>query len=436
MDDVRALLASSSLGSPAVSRLRSRAPSAEVEAALLRAFVEQVPEKRAMHTLAHWRERLREAVDLEELQDLPPARRRVRLEDLAGRLISAEGALLSSAERASFIRRLVDQMLGLGVLEPLLADASVTDIFVNGPERIYAERDGRLQLTNLSFDSEQALYETIERIISVVDLPFGRSDPVVDTRLPTGERITIVGPPLSPLAPVLAIRRFRRFPRLDQIGDQPTADLLFRFVLAKLTFLVSGTPSVDKESLLNTLMTVLPDGERVITFGMGAPMTHLIMLEGSHHTLHQLHAHSSLLQAMLALRPDRVVLGEILPTAALDAMHVLLSGPEGTMLAVNAPSGPDALHRLALLGALGESSPALDTLLQAVWQAVEIVVHIKRDADGSLRIDTVQSVDPANRELQVIVEYVQGGYRHHPLNDRVTDRLRGSGLEIPPEFLA
>lgn len=160
------------------------------------------------HLVAVYRAKLLEEIDLAEMSSLAAAERRVRLERVLGHIISREGPVLSSAERSQLIRRVVDEALGLGVLEPLLADASITEIMVNGPDSIFVERAGRVEQLPMRFASSEQLMQTIERIVSTVNRRVDESNPMVDARLPTGERVNVIIPPLSLTGPTLTIRRF------------------------------------------------------------------------------------------------------------------------------------------------------------------------------------------------------------------------------------
>ena len=176
----------------------------------------------------YYRRRLLEEVDLSEIAELSEPQRRARLERVVGRMVSREGPVLSTAERTRLIRRVVDEAIGLGVLEPLLADPTVTEIMVNGPDEIFVERDGRIERADISFTDEAQLYQTIDRIVSQVNRRVDESSPMVDARLPTGERVNVIIPPLALRGPTITIRRFPRLFTLDQlveIGslDAPTA---------------------------------------------------------------------------------------------------------------------------------------------------------------------------------------------------------------------
>src|SRR3954447_941055 len=240
------------------------------------------------HLVASYRAKLLEEIDLAEMSALAAAERRARLESVLGHIISREGPVLSTAERAGLIRRVVDEALGLGILEPLLEDPSITEIMVNGPDRIYVERGGRVEQVAARFSSAEQLLQTIERIVSTVNRRVDESHPMVDARLPSGERVNVIIPPLALTGPTLTIRRFPRAYTLQELIGLGTLDenmllLLSAFVRAKCNIIVSGGTGSGKTTLLNALSGLIPDGERIITVEDAAELQlqqeHVIRLE-------------------------------------------------------------------------------------------------------------------------------------------------------------
>ncbi len=183
-------------------------------------------------SVAHWRKRLLSEINLDDLAMLSMEQRRIRLEKVVGHLLSREGPVLSDRERANMIRRVVDEALGLGVLEPLLADESITEIMVNGPDNIFIERNGRVQRIETTFASEEQLYQTIDRIVSTVNRRVDESSPMVDARLPTGERVNVIIPPLSLSGPIVTIRRFPKPFTIEQLISMGSLDEATGILLA------------------------------------------------------------------------------------------------------------------------------------------------------------------------------------------------------------
>ena len=213
--------------------------------------------------VSYYRRRLLEEVDLSEFATLSEPQRRARLERVVGRMVSREGPVLTTAERTRLIRQVIDEAIGLGVLEPLLADPTVTEIMVNGTDEIFVERDGRIQRADIRFGDEAQLYQTIDRIVSQVNRRVDESSPMVDARLPSGERVNVIIPPLALHGPTITIRRFPRLFTLEQLVglgsiDRPTERLLRSFVRARLNVVISGGTGAGKTTLLNALSAAVP----------------------------------------------------------------------------------------------------------------------------------------------------------------------------------
>jgi pilus assembly protein CpaF len=237
----------------------------------------------------------------------------------------------------------VDEAVGLGVLEPLLADDSVTEIMVNGTDEIYVERDGRIERADIAFSDEAQLFQTIDRIVSQVNRRVDESSPMVDARLPTGERVNVIIPPLALNGPTMTIRRFPRLFTVDELIrirslDQATADLLRAMVRARLNIVISGGTGAGKTTLLNALSSAVPDGERIITVEDNAELQlqqpHVVTLEArpanvegkGEVTIRELVRNS------LRMRPDRIIVGEVRGAETLDMLQALNTGHEGSLV--------------------------------------------------------------------------------------------------------
>ncbi|GGT09458.1 hypothetical protein GCM10010207_05240 [Streptomyces atratus] len=240
------------------------------------------------HMVATYRAKLLEEIDLAEMSSLAAADRRARLERVLSHIISREGPVLSTVERTQLIRRVVDEALGLGILEPLLEDASITEIMVNGPDQIFVERSGKVEQLPMRFSSHEQLMQTIERIVSTVNRRVDESNPMVDARLPSGERVNVIIPPLSLSGATLTIRRFPRAFTLQEMINVGSLDeqmliLLAGLVQAKLNVIVSGATGTGKTTLLNALSGLIPDSERIVTIEDSAELqlqqSHVIRLE-------------------------------------------------------------------------------------------------------------------------------------------------------------
>ncbi|MDL4772214.1 MULTISPECIES: CpaF family protein [Thermomonosporaceae] len=416
---------------------------------------EPVPAPGADRGVSYWRQRLLAEINLDDLAVLDLPQRRARLEKVIGHIIGREGPVLSTRERIDLIRRVVDEALGLGVLEPLLADPSVTEIMVNGPGSVYVERDGRLQRVGVTFATEDQLYQTIDRIVSRVNRRVDESTPMVDARLPTGERVNVIIPPLSLVGPVLTIRRFPRAYRLeDLVGmgalDGPTAELLGAFVRARFNLVITGGTGTGKTTLLNALSQFIPSRERIVTIEDSAELQlmqeHVISLESRPSNIEGAGAVTirDLVRNALRMRPDRIVVGEVRGAETLDMLQAMNTGHEGSMVTVHANSPDDAVYRLETLASMSEVNIAFEAIRDQINNAVDAVVQLGRGEDGSRRVVEIAVVVSTRRErfrLKPLVRFeadplgadrvVRGRWLSAALPAKVASRVIAAGQAIP-----
>jgi pilus assembly protein CpaF len=410
--------------------------------------------------IAYYRKRLLEEVDLSEFATLSAPQRRARLERVVGRMVSREGPVLSTAERARLIRRVIDEAIGLGVLEPLLADPSVTEIMVNGLEDIFIERDGRIQRSDIAFTDEAQLYQTIDRIVSQVNRRVDESSPMVDARLPTGERVNVIIPPLALRGPTITIRRFPRLFTLEQLTamgslDRDVMELLQAFVRAKLNIVISGGTGAGKTTLLNALSAAVPVGERIITVEDNAELRlqqpHVVTLEARPANVEGRGEVSirDLVRNSLRMRPDRIIVGEVRGGETLDMLQALNTGHEGSLVTVHANSCDDAVHRLETLATMSDLQIPFDALRDQINSAIHVIVQIDRFADGRRRVAEVAAVASRRREvfrLATLARFdaeplqadrsVLGRTRHFPLPPIIHRWVELAGERVPDVYLA
>ncbi|WP_406454195.1 CpaF family protein [Streptomyces sp. NBC_00876] len=405
-----------------------------------------------------YRAKLLEEIDLAEMSALAAAERRARLERVLGHIISREGPVLSSMERSQLIRRVVDEALGLGILEPLLEDASISEIMVNGPEQVYVERGGRLELLPMRFSSNEQLMQTIERIVSTVNRRVDEANPMVDARLPSGERVNVIIPPLSLTGPILTIRRFpRAFTLQEMIGlgslDEHMLVLLSGLVRAKFNVIVSGATGTGKTTLLNALSGLIPNGERIVTIEDSAELqlqqSHVITLESRPSNVEgkgQITIRD-LVRNSLRMRPDRIIVGEVRGGETLDMLQAMSTGHDGSLATVHANNAEDALMRLQTLSSMSEVEIPFVAIHDQINSAVDVIVQLTRHADGSRRVTEIAIVDSHGREDYRIVSVcrfnaqpmgadgrVYGKFEYYPLPRRVADRFFMMSEAIPAAF--
>ncbi|WP_447039593.1 CpaF family protein [Streptomyces sp. DSM 118878] len=408
--------------------------------------------------VAVYRSKLLEEIDLAEMSSLTAADRRVRLERVLGHIISREGPVLSTSERAQLIRRVVDEALGLGVLEPLLADASITEIMVNGPDSVFVERNGRVEQLPLRFASNDQLMQTIERIVSTVNRRVDESNPMVDARLPTGERVNVIIPPLTLTGATLTIRRFPRaytLPELIGLGslDEHMLMLLAAFVRARFNLIVSGGTGTGKTTLLNALSGLIPAHERIITIEDSAELQlqqdHVIRLESRPANVEgkgQITIRD-LVRNSLRMRPDRIIVGEVRGGETLDMLQAMSTGHDGSLATVHANTAEDALMRMQTLGSMSEVQIPFEALKDQINSAVDVVIQLARRSDGSRKIsEIVLLVSHGRQQFRIVPvtrfvprpigpdRVVHGYFEHLPLPREVADRLYGAGEPVPPAF--
>jgi len=419
---------------------------------------EQERSARMRSDVAHYRRRLLDQIDLAVLAPLDESQRRARLERMLGFLLSTEGRVMASGERSELIRRVVDESLGLGVLEPLLADQSVTEIMVNGPDEVFVERAGRVERVDVRFENEAQLYHAIDRIVSVVNRRVDESSPMVDARLPSGERVNVIVPPLSLVGPTVTIRRFPRAYPLAQLvaGGSLTpemAELLHALVAARVSLVVSGGTGSGKTTLLNALSAAIPEGERVVTIEQTAELQlakqHVVRLESRPPNVEGNGevTISDLVRNSLRMRPDRIIVGEVRGGETLDMLQAMNTGHEGSLTTVHANTADDALLRLVTLASMNELALPFETLQEQITSAVDVIVHVERSADGARRVVEIAFLESGRRQafrLVTVASFeheplgadlvVRGRHRHHALPPALAHRLLLAGRPVPAAF--
>ncbi|MBO3088545.1 CpaF family protein [Cellulomonas dongxiuzhuiae] len=406
--------------------------------------------------VSHYRDRLLEEIDLDELSRLKPTQRRARLERILSTLLSADGPVLASRDRSVLIQRVVDDALGLGVLEPLLADESVTEIMVNGPRDVFVERLGRVQRVATTFASEEQLYQTIDRIVSTVNRRVDESSPMVDARLPTGERVNVIIPPLALDGPSLTIRRFPRPYRLGELVEKGSLDvraatLLGACVRGKLNVMIAGGTGTGKTTFLNALSGLIPAHERIVTIEDAAELSlqqeHVVRLESRPANVEGKGQVTirDLVRNSLRMRPDRIVVGEVRGGETLDMLQAMNTGHEGSLATVHANSALDAMGRLETLATMSELELPVATLRDQINSAIDVIVHLERGADGTRRVREVAALVSRRREdyqLAPLMTFepdpvgpdrkVTGRFVLHPMPEDLRLRLQRAGETLAP----
>jgi pilus assembly protein CpaF len=357
----------------------------------------------------------------------------------AARLVDTEAAALDAETREVLTARIVRLATGLGPLEPLLADPSVDEVMVNGPEDIWVERRGFIERAPVGFGSETELLHTIERVLAPLGRRVDEASPMCDARLPDGSRVNVVVPPLAVDGPCLTIRRFRPhgFGLEDLVanGTMPlaVADFLADCVRTRASVLVSGGTGSGKTTTLNALSSAIPDGERIVTIEDAAELAlrqdHVVRLEARPPNVEGRGEVTirSLVRNALRMRPDRIVVGEVRGAEALDMLSALTTGHEGSLTTVHATSAEEALRRIETLALMAGVGLPHEAIRDQVGAAIELVVHQKRMPDGRREVGCVAEVVRRAGSVGIRELYVAGDRGRpmtRPESGRLADRLR------------
>ncbi|MCW2801487.1 MAG: pilus assembly protein CpaF [Aeromicrobium sp.] len=334
--------------------------------------------------------------------------------DELGRIIASEQLLLTADERLSLIRDIEDDALGLGPLQRLLDEESVSEIMVNGHERIYVERNGRIVDSGLKFGSEQHLRQVIERIVSKVGRRIDESSPLVDARLSDGSRVNAVIPPLAVNGSALTIRKFSAVPlQVSDLVDFGTispqiAELLYACVNARLNILISGGTGTGKTTLLNVLSSFIPSDERIVTIEdaieLKLQQDHVVSLESRPPNIEGKGEISirELVKNALRMRPDRIVVGEVRGGESLDMLQAMNTGHDGSISTLHANAPRDAVARLETLVLMAGMDLPLKAIRDQISSAVDVIVQIARLRDGTRRVTHVTEVLGLENETVVL----------------------------------
>jgi pilus assembly protein CpaF len=327
-----------------------------------------------------------------------------RLDEEVRELVGEEAALLGAEDREAVVGRILRDTVGLGPLEELLEDPGVEEVMVNGPDRVYVERGGRLEPAGVAFSDEEALRDAVERILAPLGRRVDELSPMVDARLADGSRVNVVVPPLAIDGPTLSIRRFgvrRPGPReLLELGtlDEAQLESLRGAVAGRRSVLVSGGTGSGKTTLLNALSGFIGAGERVVTIEDAAELRlrqpHVVRLESRPPSVEGRGEVTirDLLRNALRMRPDRIVIGEVRGGEALDLLTALNTGHDGALSTVHANSPADALSRLETLALMAGLGLPHEAIAAQVRRGIDLVVQLERRADGARRVVDIAEI--------------------------------------------
>ncbi|MFI4867871.1 MAG: CpaF family protein [Steroidobacterales bacterium] len=361
-------------------------------------------------------DRLLEIADLTILGSLDKRKAGTQIREITQRLFTEQGAPLALPQRQLLARCIEDEVLGLGPLEPLLNDPTISDILVNGAKSVYVERRGKLEHTPVTFHDDAHLMNIIDRIVSAVGRRIDESTPMVDARLADGSRVHAIIPPLAIDGPMLSIRRFavERLGMADllRLGTltEPLAKVLEAIVLGRLNVVISGGTGAGKTTMLNVLSGFIPSTERIVTIEDSAELQlqqpHVVRLETRPPNIEGKGEVSQreLVRNSLRMRPDRIVVGEVRGAEALDMLQAMNTGHDGSLTTVHANTPRDALGRIETMVSMTGISFPMRALRAQIASAVNIVIQVQRAEDGGRRIISLQEINGMEGDIVTMSE--------------------------------
>jgi pilus assembly protein CpaF len=407
----------------------------------------RIPQVPARESLRDAKSRIQSRVigDLDPRLDLSNQLEvRRQIEEVFSGVVDEEGLALTRAERVRMLEQITDEIIGLGPLEPLLRDESVTEIMVNGPRQIYVERAGKLEMTNTAFQNDDHVMRIIDRIIAPIGRRIDESSPMVDARLTDGSRVNAIIPPLSLVGPVLTVRKFAVSPlTVEDLVRFGTAtpemfDFLKACVEARLNLFVSGGTGSGKTTTLNVLSSFIPNDERIITIEDAAELQlrqeHVVTLEARPPNIEGRGAIPirELVRNALRMRPDRIIVGEVRSGEALDMLQAMNTGHDGSMSTGHANNPRDMLHRLETMVLMAGVDLPLRAIREQIAAAVDLIVHTARLKDGSRKVTAITEVQGMEGDvivMQDVFTWEQTGIR----DGKIEGQLKPTGIR--PKFV-
>ena len=383
---------------------------------------------------------------------------RRQIEELFGKIADEEGLALTRAERVRMLEQITDEILGLGPLEPLLRDETLTEVMVNGPQQVYIERDGKLELTNVTFQNDEHVMKIIQRIIAPIGRRVDESSPMVDARLADGSRVNAIIPPLSLVGPVITIRKFSATPYTvdDLVRFGTSTPEMFEFleacVKARLNIFVSGGTGSGKTTMLNILSSFIPNDERIVTIEDAAELQlrqeHVVTLEARPPNIEgkgQIPIRE-LVRNSLRMRPDRIVVGECRSAEALDMLQAMNTGHDGSMSTGHANTPRDMLSRLETMVLMAGMDLPLRAIREQISSAVDLIVHQNRLKDGTRKIVNITEVQGMEGDVIVMQDVfvfeqtgvsegqIQGKLKPTGIRPHFVERFETAGIHLPPNI--
>ena len=403
--------------------------------------------------------KLLDRINLEALSSMAGERVRAEIRAAVAKLVEEEKTPLSLVEKDRVIEEILDEVFGLGPLEPLLQDPTVSDILVTGPRLVYVERGGKLYRTPVEFKDDAHLLRIIEKIVSRVGRRVDESSPLVDARLPDGSRVNAAIPPVAVDGPLLSIRRFGRtaLKGEDLVAKQALTEgmleLLKACVKARLNILICGGTGSGKTTLLNALSSYIPEDERIVTIEDAAELrlqqTHVARMEtrpANVEGVGAIHIRQLVINA-LRMRPDRIIVGEVRSDEALDMLQAMNTGHDGSLTTIHANTPRDGLGRLEVMVGMANANMGLRSIRQQIASAVNLFVQVARFSDGTRRVTHITEVVGMEQDIITLQDVfllektgiselgrVLGRFRATGIRPKFSERLKACGILLPAQL--
>ncbi len=417
------------------------------------------PRPQYIQLKANVHRKLLNRLNLEALASVDRQRAESEIRTLLFELIAEENQPLSMSEREQILSDVLDEVFGLGPLEPLLRDPSINDILVNTYKQVYVEKHGVLEKVPASFQDDRHLMRVIDRIVSAVGRRVDDSSPMVDARLADGSRVNAIIPPLAVDGPLLSIRRFpkERLKAEDLITyralTRPMLDFLSACVKARLNAIISGGTGAGKTTLLNIMSSFISDRDRVATIEDAAELQlhqeHVVRLETRPPNVEGKGAikQRQLVINALRMRPDRIVVGEVRGEEALDMLQAMNTGHDGSLTTIHANTPRDALSRIETMIAMGNINLPEKAMRQQIAAAIQVVVQQSRMADGSRKVTSISEITGMEGDVITMQEIfvfeklgmtqdgkVMGRFRATGVRPKCAERLKAAGIHLPADM--
>jgi pilus assembly protein CpaF len=418
---------------------------------------ESTPEYQELKFTLH--RKLLDRINLEALSSMAGDRVRREVRTAVAKLVDEEKSPLSLVEKDRVIEEILDEVFGLGPLEPLLQDPTISDILVTTPRLVYVERAGKLYRTPVEFKDDHHLLRIIEKIVSRVGRRVDESSPMVDARLPDGSRVNAVIPPVAVDGPLLSIRRFGRHAMKGEdlvaklAMTEGMLDLLKGCVRARLNILICGGTGSGKTTLLNAVSSYIPEEERIVTIEDAAELrlqqTHVARMETRPPNVEGTGAITirHLVINSLRMRPDRIIVGEVRAEEALDMLQAMNTGHDGSLTTLHANTPRDGLGRLEVMVGMANANMGIRSIRSQIAAAVDLFIQTSRFTDGTRRITHITEVVGMEQDIITLQDIflfektgitesgrIQGRFRATGIRPKLCDRLKACGIALPAQM--